>query len=372
MTRSGRPAVRIAVDLLGGDDAPDAVVDGVLMALDTDPDLTILLAGPPVLLAALLRAVAPATLRRITTLRAEQRVGMADAPVRAVRTRRGASVRVAIEAVRRGEADAAVSAGSTGAVVASAVSALGVLDGIRRPALAVVIPAGAHPVVLLDVGAGTSPGHRDLVGYARLGAAHATALLDVAAPRVGLLSVGTEPGKGDALRRRADRALSGGDLAYAGLVEGHHVPLGGPADVVVTDGFTGNVLLKALEGVVALAGARRGTDDLSGAAPAAVLLGVAGTVVVGHGAARPSEIAGGVALAAKAVRGRHMARVLAALGVEGEDLEGDGDGNGGKHGRGVFTDGPDGHPGTSDGIEVGGTARTRVEDRRVEDREARG
>lgn len=305
---SGVRQVRVAVDLLGGDRAPDVVVDGVLAALAADPGLHLVLAGPDDL-----RPRWESVLDRVTLLPTDERVGMADAPVRAVRTRR-TSVRLAVEAVRHGAADAVVSIGPTGAAVAAAVTELGKLPGFRRPALTAVLPAVAHPVILVDVGAHAGASDADLVRHGRLGAAFARATLGLENPRVGLLSVGTESGKGDSLRKKADRGLSGSGLHYVGPVEGYDVPIGGRADVVVTDGFTGNVVLKTLEGSLVLAAAH-GTPvaDRYPSRRAATLLGVAGTVVIGHGAAGPADVADCVAVAAAAVRDDQLARFRAAL-----------------------------------------------------------
>jgi glycerol-3-phosphate acyltransferase PlsX len=308
VTSTVRP-VRVALDLLGGDQAPDAVVAGALAALAADPGLHLVLAGPPGL-----RPHWESFADRVTLLATDEGVSMADAPVRAVRSR-PTSVRLAVEAVRHGAADAVVSVGPTGAAVAAAVTELGKLSGFRRPALAVLLPAVANPVVLVDVGAHAGASDADLVRHARLGVAYAAVALGLAAPRVGLLSVGTEPGKGDPLRKRADRGLAGSGLRYIGLVEGHDVPLGGRADVVVTDGFTGNIVLKTLEGSLALAAATGLTADPAKVATlrAATLLGVVGTVVIGHGAAGPVEVAGCLAHAAAAVRDDHLVRFCAAL-----------------------------------------------------------
>ncbi|MFG1923641.1 phosphate acyltransferase PlsX [Cryptosporangium sp. NPDC048952] len=299
--------VRVALDLLGGDRAPDAVVNGALAALSTDPELHLVLAGPVGL-----RPRWAAVADRVTLLPTDESVGMADAPVRAVRTSR-TSVRLAVEAVRHGAAEAVVSVGSTGAVVAAAVTELGKLSGFRRPALAAVLPALAHPVVLVDVGAHAGASDADLVRHGRLGSAFARTVLGLDRPRVGLLSIGTEPGKGDPLRKRADRGLTGSGLNYIGLVEGYDVPLGGRADVVVTDGFTGNVVLKTLEGSLALAGAVPAAEQRGPSRRAATLLGVAGTVVIGHGAASPADVADCIALAAAAVRENHLAVLRAML-----------------------------------------------------------
>jgi glycerol-3-phosphate acyltransferase PlsX len=318
------------------------VAAGIRAALLADPALRICVVGPAADVAALLgdeyddnhgddgdavggpdlsssgRSWSPRG--RLSVLDADAHIGMADPPVRALRARQNASVRIAVHAVATGQADGMVSVGPTGATVAAAITELGLWSGVRRPPLAVVIPSD-HPVVLLDVGAHPDPTVADLLGHARLGVAYAVRALGIPAPRVGLLSIGIEPGKGDALRRRADREfrLAGEGalretlpaagtgrsadepepLRYVGLVEGDAVPLGGPADVVVTDGFTGNVVLKALEGMTEALGRKPGHDRR-----AAVLLGVRGTVVVGHGAADAAEVTDCLQVAAEVVRRR--------------------------------------------------------------------
>jgi len=291
----GRPAgpetTRIAVDLLGGDNAPAVVVDGALLALDADPDIQLHLVGPWEVADEVL-AVRPG---RCTVDAVPAAVGMADAPSRAVR--HPTTVRAAVAAVAEGRAHALVSAGMSGAVVTAAALGLGRLPGVRKPALAALLPAQANPVVLLDVGASPELSASVLLQHASLGAAYATRVLGLRVPRIALLSIGTEPGKGDRARRAADEALRANQPpGYVGLVEGGDVPLGGPADVVVTDGFTGNVLLKGVEGAFALAG---GVAPPRRVPRAAALLGIAGTVVVCHGAAAGTDLASGIALAAR-------------------------------------------------------------------------
>lgn len=312
--RADRP-VRIAVDLLGGDGAPGVVADAVRLLLLERSGVDLVLVGPVgdarSLLAA--RDLDPDH-PRVTYAPAGSAVAMDEDPVHAVRARRDVSVRVAAELVQAGRADALVTAGHTGAAVAASLFTLGRVRGMTRPALAVVVPALSGPGVLLDVGAGTTATPDLLAQFALVGSAYAQAL-GIPQPRVGLLTIGAEPGKGDPLRQDAAPLLAELPINYVGPVEGHDVALGGTADVVVTDGFTGNVLLKALEGAVAWSAERLGaaygdraparraarsvaTSDFSGG----MLLGVNGVGVVAHGASTAESLVACIGLAAIAVR----------------------------------------------------------------------
>ena len=326
---------RIALDLLGGDTAPDAVVDGALLAAGRDDGLELVLVGPVEVAERLLAdRGAPGRFRLVD---ARQVVGMDEEPARAVRAKRDATVRVAARLVRDGEADAVVTVGSTGAAVAAALFTLGRLRGMSRPALAAVIPAKAGELVFLDAGATTEATPDLLAQFALAGTAFARARLGLASPRVGLLSIGEEAGKGDDLRRAAFAALSALPLDFVGNVEGRDVPYGGRADVVVTDGFTGNVLAKGLEGAATMltalvhevltatperrraaepllpalaeATAHMSPDGLGGA----MLVGVKGVVVVGHGASTAEGVASCVRVAAQASRHGVVPRTAAAL-----------------------------------------------------------
>ncbi len=327
---------RIAVDLLGGDAGLAVVVDGALLAADRWPDLPLLLVGPPAETRAALasrgvdeRTAGPGGLRVIP---ASQCIAMDEDPVRAVRSRRDATVRVASRLLRDGEADASVSVGSTGAAVAAALFTLGRLPGVTRPALAVTVPAPRGPVVLLDAGASTTAGADLLMQFALAGAAYARIRLGIADPAVGLLSNGGEPGKGDPVRREAAQRLAEFlpelGVRFAGNVESEAVALGGVVDVVVTDGFTGNVLLKGMEGaigaVLAVAADEldpAGADVLAGVVRGlgaesqggAVLLGVNGLVVVGHGSSSPSAVAACIGAAATAVQEGLVPRLTDAM-----------------------------------------------------------
>lgn len=298
---------RIAVDLLGGDHAPAVVVDGALHAVQADPSVHLLLVGPVEAAGEVLAALSPADRARVRTIGSP-----ASRPGNTGWIESG--VRAAVLAVAEGQADAVVSAGSTGATVTSAALGLGRWPGVRRPALAAVLPTATGRIVLLDVGATVDPDERALLTQARLGAAYAAVAHGIAEPRVGLLTIGTERGKGDRLRRAMPALLSGTVLPagarYVGLVEGDDVVTGRGADVVVTDGFTGNVLLKGLETAYALI-----TPPRNGDVPprAATLLGVAGTVVVCHGAASGPDLAAGIALAADLHRRAAVPSIAAFL-----------------------------------------------------------
>ena len=327
---------RVALDLLGGDDAPESVVDGALLFAAQSPlDVELLLVGPVELAERLLSERGAGG--RFELVPASQVVEMDEDPARAVRAKRDATVRVAARLVRDGAADAVVSIGSTGAALAGAVFTPGRLRGVSRPPLAAVVPAQAGPLVFLDVGASTEATPTLLAQFALAGAAFASVRLGLAEPRVGLLSIGEEPGKGDELRKTAYDVLSALPIRFVGNVEGRDVPYGGRADVVVTDGFTGNVLAKGLEGAAAMltevlhdamtatperaeihrallpalteATAHMSPEVLGGA----VLLGVGGVVVVGHGASTAQGVASCLRTAVQAVREGLVPRIAASL-----------------------------------------------------------
>ena len=328
--------IRVALDLMGGDHAPASILDGALRCLDADAsDLHIVLVGQPDVAAELLESRGASA--RVEVVPASQVITMAEDPARGIRTKRDASVRVCARLVRDGRADAMVSAGSTGAALAAAVFTMGRLRGISRPPLAAVVPAKAGPLIFLDVGANPEPGPELLASYALVGAALATVRLGIADPRVGLLSNGAEAGKGDLARKEAFDLLAALPVNFVGNVEGRDVPYGGVADVVVTDGFTGNVLVKGLEGAAAMltevllealtatperraaaaellpaivgATAHMSPDVLGGA----VLLGVNGVCVVGHGGSSPAAVASCIAVAQQAVREGLVPRIAGSL-----------------------------------------------------------
>lgn len=326
----------VAVDLMGGDRAPDVVVAGVDAALAADPGLHVLLVGPEDALAA------AAHLERCSPVIAAEAIAMDEHPANAVRTKKDSSIVVGARLVREGRADGFFSAGNTGACMAAATLVVGRLRGVQRPALAAVIPAGDHPTVILDVGANADVKPEMLLQFAHMGAAYARITLGVASPRIGLLNIGEEPTKGSALAQEAYVLLTQGLPGFVGNVEGRDVT-SGAVDVIVTDGFTGNVTLKVLEGlsrhllsevkaaltstpINKLAAAvvqpslvalkERLDPDVYGGAP---LLGVNGVCMIGHGSSSARAIASGVATTATAVRGGLTTAIAAAITEQDTD-----------------------------------------------------
>ena len=242
----------IALDGMGGDHAPGIVVDGAAIALGRAPDLRFVLYGDEAKLGPLLAA--RPELAAATTVHHTPDFVPGDAkPSVALRQGRNTSMRLAINAVKDGEAAAAVSAGNTGALMGMAKFVLKTLPGIDRPAISSVMPGRSKPVVVLDLGANVDCTAEHLFQFAVMGEVFARVILGVAKPRVALLNVGTEEGKGDDVVRGAAAMLrdSGLPIDFKGFVEGTDVTEG-VADVVVTDGFTGNVALKIAEGTATM------------------------------------------------------------------------------------------------------------------------
>ena len=318
--------LRIAVDAMGGDHAPDAIVAGALMAARR-LNVGLLLVGAEDVIARELARHAGAGAVDVEVAHAPDRIEMAESAAAALRRKPGASIRIAAEAVRDGRAAALFSAGHTGAAVMAAHAAFGRLPGVDRPALATVIPTRRSPAVLLDSGATVECRPHHLVQFAVMGSAYARVALGCAVPRVGLLSVGEEESKGNELTREAHQLLKSAPIAFVGNVEGRDV-YSGEADVIVCDGFTGNVTLKISEGLVetverllhdeltATVGTRVGyllsrqaflrfrkRVDYSeyGGAP---LIGLDGLCVIGHGRSSAKAVRSAIAMTVKCVQDR--------------------------------------------------------------------
>jgi len=242
----------IALDAMGGDHAPQIVVGGADLARERHPELRFVLFGDREKVIPLLEA-RPRLARVARLEHTPDQVGADARPAQVLRQGRNTSMRLAIDAVRAGEAGAAVSAGNTGALMALAKFVLKTLPGIERPAIASLMPSRRSETVFLDLGANAECDAENLVQFAVMGEVFARAVLGVAKPTVGLLNIGTEEVKGHDTIRRAAAMLRASDLPieFRGFVEGSDLS-SGKVDVVVTDGFTGNVALKVAEGTVAL------------------------------------------------------------------------------------------------------------------------
>lgn len=313
--------VVVAVDAMGGDHAPDEIVAGAVQAVE-ELGIGVLLVGRPDAVEALLPFAGPPA--GLEVVPASEVVGMTDDPAAGVRRKKDASIVRAAEAVRDGRASAMVSAGNTGAAMGAAVLRMGRLGGVARPAIAVPIPVpGSTPTVLLDAGATVDCKPEWLAQFARMGAEYARIRYGTEAPKVGLLSNGEEAGKGDELRKAAHPLLEGVP-GFVGNVEGREV-MTDAVDVVVTDGFTGNVTLKAFEGALRMfvdlvfgvlsstEAAKKASEvvtpllleaagDLDpDATGGAMLLGVDGVCVVSHGSSSARAVVNACSVAADCV-----------------------------------------------------------------------
>ncbi len=317
----------IAIDVMGGDFAPEAVVEGVQQAIATLPDLgsLVLVGDENTIVRELKRVGLDSADPRLEIVHAPEVVRMDEPATAALRTKRDSSITTAISLVREGRADAVVSAGHTGAAVAASVVKLRTLPGVERPGIATVIPWPEGAFILLDAGANVDakPGH--LVQYAVMGEVYARRILHFEQPRIGLLSVGAEDAKGNDLTKQVFKQLETmGGVNFLGNVEGHDL-FEGRVDVVVCDGFVGNVVLKTCEGLakafrgylkallqrnawrtfgaMLCRGAFREFKELSDSAQygGAPLLGVNGVCIIGHGASSPFALRNAIRVANECV-----------------------------------------------------------------------
>jgi glycerol-3-phosphate acyltransferase PlsX len=313
--------MRIAIDAMGGDHAPARPVDGALAAA-RHLGLGVDLVGRADLIRAEIERHPDAATLDVRVIDAPDVIDMVESPARALRRKPGASIRVAAEHVAAGKASALFSAGHTGATVLAAHAAFGMLPGADRPALAPTVPTRLGSAVLLDAGATVECRPAHLLQFGSMGTVYAKVGLGVARPRVGLLSIGEEETKGNELTREAHQLLKASSLEFIGNVEARGI-FAGDADVVVCDGFTGNVALKLSEGLVEMVEDLLGEElqstfssqvgyllsrrafrrfrkrvDYSefGGAP---LLGVAGLCIVGHGRSSVKAVRNAVAMASR-------------------------------------------------------------------------
>jgi glycerol-3-phosphate acyltransferase PlsX len=370
---ASRP-VRVAVDAMGGDHAPLEVVVGALTFARQSPADQVILVGDEAAILACADGPLPSN---VVIERSGSVISMDEAPAVALRTKKDASIVVAMDLVKRGRADAVLTAGHTGAGMAAAVLRLGRLPGVDRPALAVQLITSKGPMVFLDIGANPDSTPENLFQYAHMGALFAERVAGVASPTVALLSLGEEKGKGDARVQRATELLDASTLRFIGNVEGkdlvHH-----PADVVVCDAMLGNVTMKFFEGLssfifdlfraefrraprgpLAYALLKPGIERIRatfdyeklGGSP---LLGVRGTVLITHGRSKRRFIAYGVAVAAAAARARIPEHIAEAFAPGGPGRLPEANGDAGADAGGV--DGPPADDAEA-GVAAGGVAQ---------------
>ena len=327
------PGLVIAVDAMSGDHGPGVAVPAALDVLAATPDLELVLVGRGDELRPLLGTSPPARCRLVE---ASEVVGMDERPQDALRRKKNSSMRVAINLVERGEASACVSAGNTGALLATARFVLGMIPGIDRPAIVSAMPAAHGHTVMLDLGANPDCSADHLVQFAVMGSVIAADLHGTERPRVGLLNIGEEDIKGTEEIREAHRRLATAPVNYVGFVEGTDV-FSGDVDVVVTDGFTGNVALKCMEGLARFigtvmreeftrsplrkAGALAASPALSalkrrmdpGAHNGASMVGLQGVVIKSHGGANRDAFANAVRVAIEEARKGVPAQIAAHM-----------------------------------------------------------
>ncbi|MCL1851444.1 MAG: phosphate acyltransferase PlsX [Peptococcaceae bacterium] len=321
--------MKIAVDAMGGDNAPQAIVLGCIQAAANWPDLEIILVGDPAKIQESLKEPLP---DNIVIEKASEIIGMDEHPANAVRYKKDASIVVATRLVKEKQADALVSAGSTGAQMAAALLTLRRIPGINRPAICTVLPAPAGPKTLLDVGANPDADAENLYQFALMGSIYAQHILKTPHPRIALLNIGSEEGKGNKLAQQTYTLLKNSPLNFTGNIEGRDL-LQDKADVYVCDAFVGNIALKTLEGLSshffstlkekmtasivrkigaamimpALREIARSFDYSDyGGAP---LLGVNGTSIVCHGSSNAKAIMNAVRIAKECVEEDVILRV---------------------------------------------------------------
>ncbi len=331
--------IRVALDAMGGDLGPALPVAGALAALEARSDLEIILVGPPDLLARQVKSqggLSRPGRDRLTFKEAAEVVTMDESPVEAVRRKKDSTIMVGFEMVRRGEADAVVSAGNSGATMAAAIRKLGRLKGISRPGIGSFFPTLKKPVMLIDIGANVDCRPRHLLQFAIMASSCSRLLCHIENPRIGLLNIGEEESKGNSLVKETYSLLVASSLNFVGNMEGRDV-YRGDVDVLVCDGFVGNIALKLSEGLAEAAMQmlkaeimaslrakigyflirrafnrfRRRVDYAEyGGAP---LLGVNGTAIICHGTSNALAIGNAIRVAGDMVEHRVNAAILAAI-----------------------------------------------------------
>ncbi len=331
--------IRIALDAMGGDNAPRVEVEGAAQALrELPPEFRVQLIGRSADIETALAKTTGADRSRIDVVDAPEVVGMGEKPLAAIRGKPRSSIAVGLELQKKGDSDAFISAGNTGAVMAASTLLLRLHPGVQRAAIGTLFPTATQPVLVLDAGANVDCDARELVGFAHLGAVYARDVLGRSTPAVGLLNVGEEDEKGNAVVKEAHQLLKQTPgIRYVGNVEGRDIPAGEcrgePLDVVACDGFVGNVVLKFYESaarvfvslmkrevpeVLKLPGMTNVLKVLDyatyGGAP---LLGVRGVVIICHGSSPAKAIRNAIRVAAQAVRSHLSDDIAAEFAVGG-------------------------------------------------------
>ncbi|MGD9948449.1 MAG: phosphate acyltransferase PlsX [Desulfobulbus sp.] len=332
--------MRIALDAMGGDLGPEMAIQGALAAVSGKPDLRVILVGPSDQLQKQLGELGRGrsdALEQISVHHASEVITMHDSPVEAVRKKKESTIMVGFDLVKRGDADAVVSAGNSGATMAAAIRKLGRLSGVARPGIASFFPTVKKPVMLMDIGANVDCRPQHLYQFAVMASSCVRLLQSNPNPRIGLLSNGEEVGKGNALVKEAYELLKRSPLNFVGNVEGRDV-YRGDVDVVVCDGFVGNISLKISEGLAeaamqmlkreimkkwryklgyllirgAFSGFKKQVDYAEyGGAP---LLGIDGTGIICHGTSNAVAIRNAIEVASNMVRNRINEAIVATLG----------------------------------------------------------
>ena len=328
--------MRIALDALGGDYGPNPNVAGAILAVQSIADLTLVLVGDQPQIEKILIASGVTVLERLEIVHAPQCVDMKEKPVEALRRKPDASIFRCWQLLAEGNVEGVVSAGNTGAVVAGAMKTRKFLKSVQKPGIATVMPTAAGRCVIVDVGANVFPKPRHLLEYGVMGSVFAQKILGIERPKIGLMNVGEEEGKGHDLVQKTYDLFRSSPLneRFVGNIEGRDIHRG-TVDVVVTDGFTGNVVLKLCEGVFEfimsmvnqeIVGGLSLEKEKAGAALKALLgkyhysafggaplLGIAGVCIICHGSSKERAIANAIGVAAQGVRMRVNDAIVAEL-----------------------------------------------------------
>lgn len=334
--------MRIALDAMGGELGPEEMVTGAIQAVE-ESDLDVALIGDEAILNSVIQKLSLVS-PRLEVVHASQTVTMDESPFEAIRKKKDSSIAIAFDQVKNGKADAVVSAGNSGATMASAIRSLGRLQNIARPGIASIFPTLKKPLVMMDVGANVDCRPQHLYQFGVMGTAFSDNLFRIKKPSVGLLSIGEEGGKGNVLVKSAHELFRKSPLNFIGNVEGRDI-FQGDVDVIVCDGFVGNVCLKVSEGlaeaIISMLGkeisksfmakmgyllAKKAFNNFGkkvdyaeyGGAP---LLGVNGTGIVCHGRSNAKAIKNAIKVAAEMIRGKVNDRIVQLLSESSGQLD---------------------------------------------------